>query len=149
MREVRAGIGMNIRKALLAAKLTAAWIPMIKTNDTFHHLMLGLTLIAGLAVSQQSFAANPLSANQADELGKLYRSYGVDSQAAIAARKQAELLQTEIVTQQARLTELKGKAEQAENELMELQEFERKKPGKVKPEEMEAARGRLFLPIEI
>lgn len=101
-----------------------------------------LAFLAGLFFTPIALADNPLPPEQATELGKLYQTYSVDNQAAITARKQAELQQTEIVTQQSRVVELQGKADRAETELGELQEFDRKKPGKVKPEEMETARGK-------
>ena len=89
-----------------------------------------------------AYAANPLPPEQAKELGNLHQTYSAESQAAIAVRKQAENLQTEIATQQAKVTELQGKADKAETDLSELQEFDRKKPGNVNPEKMDAARSK-------
>lgn len=104
-----------------------------------------LGLIAGFCFTTLLHAAPPLPPEQVKELTLLYQTYSADSQAAISVRKQAETLQTEIATQQTKLTELQGKSTQAETELGELQEFDRKKPGKVKPEEMEASRSKHLL----
>lgn len=108
----------------------------------FYRRTRKIAFLAGLFFTPIALAANPLTPDQATELGKLYQTYSVDNQAATAAHKQAELQQTKIVTQEARVDELQGKADRAESELGELQEFDRKKPGKVKPEEMETARSK-------
>lgn len=99
-----------------------------------------LALLVSLTISIPAFAANPLSPAQVNELGKLYKNYTANNEAALAARKQAELLQTEINAQQAQLTDLQDKAQKAETELSELQEIDRKKPGKLKAEELDTAR---------
>lgn len=101
-----------------------------------HRFTRTLVLIAGLLFTPFLFAVNPLPPEQVKELSPLFKTYSENSQAAIAVRKQAENLQTEIATQQAKVTELQGKADKAETDLSELQEFDRKKPGKVKPEEL-------------
>jgi len=101
-----------------------------------------LVLLAGLSTAFSTFALAPLSADQSTELRGLYKAYSVDNQAAVAVRKQVENLQTEIVTQKAFATELKSKADRAETKLSDLQEFDRKQPGTVKPEELDAARSK-------
>jgi DNA repair exonuclease SbcCD ATPase subunit len=101
-----------------------------------------IAVLAGLFLTQIAYAANPLPPEQAKELSQLFQTYTSASEAAINVRKQAENLQTEIASQQSNLLTLQNKADSAEKELSELQEFDRKKPGKVKSEELDSARSK-------
>lgn len=95
-----------------------------------------------LTVASLAHAVPALSPEQSTELKRLYQSYAEANQAAQTARQQAELLQSDISSFMSRQDALRDEAAHAEADLMELQDFERKKPGRVKPEELDAARKR-------